>query len=176
VTTAAARVRATAQPAPTGQLRPALRLVPGRAAIAGRAPFAILVGGILGGGLIALLLLHTMAAQDAFRLHDLQRQAADLRDTQQELQVATQQLEAPATLATRARALGMVPTGSISFIRLRSGRLVGVAKAAPAPSPVAPAATPTPTASASSGASSGSTGRHPAGCLHAHCRPTARSR
>lgn len=173
--TATARVRVTAQPALPGA-RPPLRLIPGRAAIAGRVPFAILVGGILGGGLIALLLLHTMAAQDAFRLHDLQRQAADLRDTQQELQVATQQLEAPATLAARARRLGMVPTGSISFIRLRSGRLVGVAKAAPAPAPVAPTPAPSASTTASSGASSGATARHPAGCPHAHCRSTARSR
>lgn len=175
MTTAAARVRAAA-PAPRPDARPTLRLIPGRAAIAGRLPFAMLVGGILGGGLIALLLLNTMAAQDAFRLHDLQRQAADLSDTQQELQVATQQLEAPATLAARARALGMVPTGSISFVRLRSGRLVGVAKAAPLPAAPAPSPTPTASTSSSSGASSGSSGRHPAGCRHAHCRPTARSR
>jgi hypothetical protein len=179
VTTAAARVRAAAQHAPS-QVRPALRLVPGRSVIAGRVPFAILVGVILGGGLIALLLLNTMAAQDAFRLHDLQRQSATLEDTQQQLQVATQQLESPATLAAKARALGMVPTGSISFVRLRSGRLVGVAKAAPLPPPPAPK----PTASASSapakttktGASSGSAAHSPAGCAHAHCRTTSRSR
>jgi cell division protein FtsB len=175
VSTATARVRA-AQPAPAHD-RPALRLIPGRAAIAGRAPFAILVGAILGSGLIALLLLHTMAAQDAFRLHDLQRQAAELRDTQQQLEVSAQQLQSPATLAARARRLGMVPTGSISFVRLRSGRLVGVAKAAPAPAPPAPA----PSASSSTtkqttGASSGSTARHPAGCSHAHCRASAPSR
>jgi hypothetical protein len=172
VTTAAARVRAAGAPHPPTPQRPALRLIPGRAAIAGRLPFALLVGGILGGGLIALLLLHTMAAQDAFRLHDLQRQAAGLRDTQQELQVATQQLQSPATLAARARRLGMVPTGSISFVRLHSGRLVGVAKAAPAP--IAP--TPIPSATPRPGASSAPTGRDPAGCSHAHCRPTARSR
>lgn len=181
MTTAAARVRAAAQPAPV-HTRPALRLIPGRAAIAGRVPFAILVGTILGSGLIALLLLHTMAAQDAFRLHDLQRQAAALHDTQQQLAVSTQQLESPATLAARARQLGMVPTGSISFVRLRSGRLVGVAKAAapltvaPAPSASAPPTTKSATGTTSTGASSGSTGRHPAGCSHAHCRSTARSR
>jgi len=149
--------------------------VPRRAAIAGRLPFAILVGGILGAGLVALLLLHTMAAQDAFRLHDLQRQAADLRDTQQQLQVAGQQLQAPAALAARARQLGMVPTGSISFVKLRSGRVVGVTHAAQAPAPPpspAPSASKA-TAGAKPGASSGSGGAKPAGCSHAHCRPTA---
>ena len=174
MSTATARVRA-AQQAPV-HVRPALRLIPGRASIAGRVPFAILVGAILGSGLIALLLLHTMAAQDAFRLHDLQRQAADLRDTQQELAVSTQQLESPATLAAKARQLGMVPTGSISFVRLRSGRLVGVAKAAPLPPPVPAPSASSATTKQTTGASSGSTARHPAGCSHAHCRPTARSR
>jgi hypothetical protein len=172
MTTATARVRATvAQPSAPPRTRPALRVVPGRAAIAGRLPFAILVGGILGAGLISLLLLHTMAAQDAFKLHDLQRQAADLRDTQQQLQVATQQMQAPAALAAHARRLGMVPTGSISFVRLRSGRVVGVVHAAPPP---APAPTPKATATAKPGASSGSGEAKPAGCSHAHCRSTAR--
>jgi hypothetical protein len=175
MTTAAATARAraaAAQPAAPERTRPALRVVPHRAAIAGRLPFAIVVGGILGAGLIALLLLHTMAAQDAFRLHDLQRQSAELRDTQQQLQVASQQAQAPAALAARAGRLGMVPTGSISFVRLRSGRLVGVAHAAP--SAAAAVVTPKATASAKPGASSGSGAAKPAGCSHAHCRTTAR--
>jgi hypothetical protein len=175
VSTAAARVRATApQPSAAERTRPALRVVSARTAIAGRLPFAILVGGILGTGLIALLLLHTMAAQDAFRLHDLQRQAAELRDTQQQLQVAGQQMQAPAALAARARRLGMVPTGSISFVRLRSGRVVGVAHAAPPPPAPAPVPTVKATATAKPGASSGSGEAKPAGCSHAHCRSTAR--
>lgn len=173
MSTATARVRAAAEhPSSTPRTRPALRVVPHRVTIAGRLPFAVIVGVILGSGLIALLLLHTMAAQDAFRLHDLQRQAADLRDTQQGLEVASQQMQAPASLAARARALGMVPTDSISFVRLRSGRLVGVAHAAPAPAP-APVTTPKATASTKPGASSGSGATKPAGCPHAHCRSTA---
>ena len=167
MTTATARLRAAVeQPWGGDRSRPALRVVPRRVAIAGRLPFAFLVGGILGAGLISLLLLHTMAAQDAFRLHDLQRQAADLRDTQQQLETATQQLQAPGALAAKARSLGMVPTGSISFVRLRSGRLVGVAHAAPAPAPTRSATT-----SPQLGASSGAARTDPAGCPHAHCRP-----
>jgi len=99
-------------------------------------PFALLIGAILTAGLVALLLLHTMAAQDAFRLHDLQRQAGDLRDAEQQLAADNQRLQAPETLAARARALGMVPTDGVAFVRLRSGRVVGVAHAtAPAPAP-----------------------------------------
>jgi hypothetical protein len=181
MSTATADLRATAaRPAAADRTRPALRVVPRRSTVAGRLPFAILVGGILAAGLVSLLLLHTMAAQDAFRLRDLQRQAADLRDAQQQLQVAGQQMQAPAALAARARHLGMVPTGSISFVKLRSGRVVGVAHAAPAPQA---SSTPSPspstkaakaTADAKPGASSGSGGAKPAGCSHAHCRSTAR--
>jgi hypothetical protein len=183
VTTATARLRAPAEAA-GDRSRPPLRLVRHRPTMASRAPFIVLIGGILTGGLVALLLLHTMAAQDAFRLHDLQRQAAALADTQQELAVTTQHLESPSGLAARARSLGMVPTGSISFVRLRSGRLVGVAHAAPAPAPTTASpssstssstktSTTSRTAHADPGASSRRAGAKPAGCSHAHCR-TAR--
>src|SRR4051812_37486617 len=97
MSTATARLRAAVEHPWSGdRSRPALRVVPRRQVIAGRVPFAILVGGVLGAGLIALLLLHTMAAQDAFRLHDLQRQVSELSDTQQQLEVTTQQMQAPA--------------------------------------------------------------------------------
>lgn len=167
MTTAAART-ATARTAPTpaskrtAAERPPLRLVPQRQTVAGRAPFVALVTVVLVGGLVALLVLHTSAAQDAFRLHDLQRQSAALADTEQQLAVATQQQQAPATLAARARALGMVPTGSIAFMHLRHGRIVGVAKAAPAPvAPVVTSPSPAPatatTAASTTGARTGST-------------------
>ena len=183
MSTATARQRAAVEaPRTAERQQPALRVVPRAAAtVAGRLPFAFLVGSLLAGGLIALLILHTQAAQDAFRLHDLQRQAAALDDTEQQLQVATQEEQAPASLAARARRLGMVPTGSISFVRLHSGRVVRVVHAAPAPAPT-PAATtsaaPTPTATAgpTTGASSGPAATKPAGCSHAHCRTSARSR
>jgi hypothetical protein len=146
VTTATARTAAA--PRRAAAERPPLRLVPPRQIAAGRAPFVALVTAVLVSGLVGLLVLHTAAAQDAFRLHDLQRQSATLADTEQQLAVATQQQQAPESLAARARALGMVPTGSIAFMRLRHGRIVGVAKAAPAPLPP-PVAAPSPSPSAS---------------------------
>jgi hypothetical protein len=107
--------------------------------VAGRAPFVLLVGAILGAGLVALLMLHTLAAQDAFRLHSLQKQSKTLADVEQQLALAEQQAEAPSALAARAKALGMVPTGELRIVRHRDGRIVGVATAAwtPAPTPVA---------------------------------------
>ena len=108
-----ATVRATPAPRRSAPTRPPLRVVPPRTVVAGRAPFAIVVAVVLMGGLIGLLVLHTSAAQDAFQLHDLQRQTAALADTEQQLAVAEQQQQAPAELSARAKALGIVPTDSI---------------------------------------------------------------
>jgi len=137
--------------------RPYLRLVATRPFTAARLPFAIFVGAILVVGLVTLLLLHTMAAQDAFRLQALQRTSAALADSEEQLEVANQQQAAPATLGARARALGMVATGSIAYVDLHHhGKIVGVVRAAqpplPPPSP-APSASPSPSASASASAS-----------------------
>jgi outer membrane biosynthesis protein TonB len=132
--------------------RAALRLVATRPLTAARLPFAIFIGAILAVGLVALLLLHTMAAQDAFRLQALQHQSADLDDVEEQLAVAEQQQQAPAALAARARSLGMVPTDSIAYVDLhRHGKIVGVVQAAPPPPPPPPPVSkpsPTPTASA----------------------------
>jgi len=132
--------------------RAALRLVATRPLTAARLPFAIFVGAILAVGLVTLLLLHTMAAQDAFRLEALQQRSAELDDVEEQLAVAEQQQQAPAALATRARSLGMVPTGSIAYVDLhRHGKIVGVVKPALPPAPP-PVATPSPTPSTSADA------------------------
>lgn len=125
---------------------PVLRVVATTPLTAGRLPFAILVSAVLATGLLALLMLHTLAAQDGFRVHDLQRRAAALADTEQQLAVAVEQAQSPAELAARARKLGMVPAGAVAFIRLRDGRMVGVAHAAMPPPP--PSASPSSSASA----------------------------
>ena len=136
---AAAPVRTRPQPRPRRESappRPTLRLVATRPLAVGRVPFAILVGAILAAGLVSLLMLHTLAAQDAFRLHDLQATSSTLTDTEQQLELALQREQSPAALAQRARALGLVPTGSISFVRMhRHGKVVGVVKPAPPPAP-----------------------------------------
>src|SRR4051794_23561138 len=129
--------------------RPFLRLVATRPLTAARLPFAIFIGAILSCGLVTLLLLHTMAAQDAFRLQSLQQQSSALDDTEEQLAVANEQQAAPSVLGARARALGMVPTGSIAYVDLHHhGKIVGVVQAAPPPAPP-PAPSPSPSASAS---------------------------
>jgi hypothetical protein len=115
------------QPVPAA--RPRLRLVaPARSTVA-RLPFVLLVGSILAAGLLSLLMLHTLAAQDAFTVHDLQRQAAALADTEQQLAITDQQEQSPLRLAARAKGLGMVPGGPLSFSVVH-GRLVGVQRSA----------------------------------------------
>lgn len=150
---APARSRAGTPQARSTPARPRLRLVV-TAPVAARVPFAVLVGVILTGGLVALLMLHTLAAQDAFTLHSLQRQAAALDDTEQELAVADQQAAAPSALAAHAKALGMVPTGALKITRRPNGQVVAVARAVPPPAP-APSPTPSATSSAAAKAASG---------------------
>ncbi len=155
--TSAARARPQADVEPR---RPSLRLVAARPLTAARLPFAIFIGAILVTGLVVLLLLHTMAAQDAFRLQALEHESSALDDTEEQLAVANQQAAAPSELGARARALGMVPTDSIAYVDLhRHGKIVGVVQAAPppppppAPSPSAsPSASPSPNPSASASA------------------------
>jgi hypothetical protein len=129
--------------------------------VPGRLPFALLVTGILGSGLVALLLLHTLAAQDAFTLHHLQHESATLADSEQQLGVAEQQAQAPSAVAARARALGMVPAGALRIVHRRDGRVVAVSIGVARPVPK-PAATPTPTPAASASAKPTTTTASPA--------------
>lgn len=136
-TTARAAVRSATRPA-TARVpapRPPLRLVPQHRSSAARAPFVALVAGLLACGLLGLLLLNTVLAQDAFRLHALQAQTKDLSLREQALQRGVDDAQAPAELARRAVALGMVSAGPPVFLRLPDGAVLG--EASPAPKPTA---------------------------------------
>jgi hypothetical protein len=113
--------------------RPALRVVAAPAPDRARTAFVALCLLLLGGGLLTLLLVNTAMANGSFRLHDLQATSDQLTDRQEALRQDIAVQAAPARLAARARALGMVPSGSAAFLRLSDGRVLGVAKAAPAP-------------------------------------------
>lgn len=144
-------VRSAPRPAsaPAGYLR----LVAARRSNAARAPFVAVVVGILGLGLLGLLLLNTVLAQDAFRLHALQVQGHRLADQEQGLQREVEQLQSPQSLAAHASALGMVQGGPPAFLRLSDGKVLGAPEpghAAPPPivaAAAAPAAAATPTTS-----------------------------
>jgi outer membrane murein-binding lipoprotein Lpp len=136
--------RETARPRSRAQLSV---VAPG-APVAGRTPFAVLVGGILLAGLMSLLLVHTLAAQDAFRVHDLNQRLASLKDTEQQLAVSAQQAASPTALRARAEALGMRPSQVDGYRHAKDGRVVGTLTAIPLPVIAAP---PTPTATTAAG-------------------------
>lgn len=143
--TATARATAPARkPAPPRRpsqtRRPNLRVVTPVPSRAPRAPFVLFSMLLVGAGLVGLLLLNTVVAQDAFTLHDLDRETAALAEREQLLRQEVAALEAPASLADRATKLGMVAAGDPVFVT-PEGRVLGSPVAASAPPPP-PAPTP----------------------------------
>jgi hypothetical protein len=113
--------------------RPTLRVVSVPAPGHARTAFVGLCLLLLGGGLLALLLLNTAMANGSFRLHDLQATSDQLGDREQALRQDIAVQAAPERLAARAKALGMVPSDSAAFLRLSDGKVLGVAHAATVP-------------------------------------------
>ena len=115
-------------PVPAGTpTRPRLKVVAAPALLTRsqrpRLPFVLLLVTLLAAGLIGLLLLNTVVAQDAFALHRLQAEQTRLDDDEATLRMRAEQLDDPGALAARARALGMVAGGDPSFVQ--SGRPFG---------------------------------------------------
>jgi hypothetical protein len=116
------------RPAPAPQLT-VVEPVPARLR---RGPFVALIVTLLASGLLGLLLLNTVLAQDAFVIHDLERRTAVLSDREQALKEEVAIQESPERLARRAQGLGMVPLSSPAFIG-PDGVLGVPAPATPAP-------------------------------------------
>ena len=126
---------------PAARRTPSLRLVPQRRSSAAKAPFVVVVVALLAGGLLGLLLLNTLVAQESFALHDLNKQGKALEQREQELGRQVQALQAPAALAAQAQHLGMVPGGPPAFLRLADGRVLGKPMPGVAPPPPVTAST-----------------------------------
>lgn len=131
--TASTARRVHLRPAVPVSLPAALRLVPQARSTAPRAPFIATVALLLAGGLLALLALNTVLAQDAFRLHTLTVQAKQLADQEQALEREVETLRTPRNLAVKARELGMVDGPAPAFLRLPDGVVLGAEVPAPAP-------------------------------------------
>lgn len=131
----ARRVGALAVPQGKRSANPVLRLVPDVRTGAPRAPFITLVVLLLAGGLLGLLALNTLLAQDAFRLHSLSAEGKALADREQVLAREVETLRTPRNLAERARAQGMVQAASPAFLRLEDGAVLGAEVPAEAPPP-----------------------------------------
>jgi len=94
-----------------------------RSRIRSRTPFVLLLIGLLGGGLVCLLLINTTLAQGSFQITAMQHKNADLAQQEQALQQQIAQEQSPASIAARARQLGMRQTGRLRFIDLKTGRI-----------------------------------------------------
>jgi hypothetical protein len=129
--TSTARVGARALNRPTSQT-PRLRVVTGAPLHRGSAALVIICATLLATGLIGLLLLNTALAQGSFTLHDLRTTSDQLTDAKGALSQSLDSSKSPASLATRAFSMGMVPAQSAAFLRLSDGKVIGVAQQASA--------------------------------------------
>lgn len=134
-----------------------------------RAPFVLLVLGLIGTGLFALLAINTAAAADEVRQRELSSTNADTLDETQQLKIDIANKQAPAALASAARALGMVPNPNPAFLVVRSdgavavvgsparasGKPVATATLAPASPVTSPGAPATSTSTVAAGSPSG---------------------
>lgn len=102
--------------------RAVLKLVPDLTSgeQADRKSFVIFLSCVGGFGLLLLLTLNTMLAQDAFELHRLQAQATTLSDQREAVMKKIAKASSPEVLARRAIRAGMVPSQSPRFLSLTS--------------------------------------------------------
>ncbi|MEU6730519.1 hypothetical protein ABZ917_43010 [Nonomuraea wenchangensis] len=103
-TRSGARPEAAGRPA-RAQARPAAR----RPARRQRTPFVLLVVGLMSGGLVSLLLLNTMLAQDAITDAKLREQIAVARQEKEKIEQDYQRKNQPGVLAELAEQQGQHP-------------------------------------------------------------------
>jgi type II secretory pathway pseudopilin PulG len=118
-----------------------------------RAPFVAMLIGIVVVGVVGILVLTTMINANQFRLNDLQNKQAGLNQTEQQLQQNLAQQESPGSLVAAAHKLGLVPAGTLAYIQMPDGSVVGV----PQPAAKTPSVT-AQTGSSSSNSPKASTG------------------
>jgi hypothetical protein len=142
--TAAARVSyARPIPRPSSRERPApprLRVV-APSTHRSATGLALLCVALLGGGLLALLMLNISIGKGAYALTELQTQQRQLAENRQLLAEQVEAVSAPEQLAASARQLGMVPAPNAVFVRLPDGTVEGKPATAQAPPRPAPTAT-----------------------------------
>ncbi|MFC4856265.1 septum formation initiator [Actinophytocola glycyrrhizae] len=102
---------------------------------AGRVSFAVLIIVLLVVGVAATLWLSTQAIADSYRLDEVKQESERLAERAAVLQREVTQKESAASLAERAKAMGMVPAGDPARLVVQpDGTVVVVGE----PTPVAP--------------------------------------
>ncbi|MDP9416338.1 MAG: hypothetical protein M3P48_00515, partial [Actinomycetota bacterium] len=127
-----ARLRPVSDAAPA-PARPRLTVVPA-VSEPRRAPFVLLIGVLLTSGLLLLLMLNTVLAQDAFVVTKLEKRREILTDRREALEQENAVLDSPQRLARRAAELGMVPPPANPVFISPDGRILGKPTPAAAPS------------------------------------------
>jgi hypothetical protein len=122
---AAVAHRPAGAPRPAVSGRPVLSLVAAPRRRLARAVFVVACTAVLVGALVAVLVLNTAMATAAFEKHDLNAELAQLAESRAHTTELLTKRAAPAALAKEARELGMVPAGSLAFIRLADGKVIG---------------------------------------------------
>lgn len=146
---AATRRPATGGPAARAAARRRAQIVAlpdPRPAVAGTGVFALVVVGMLVGGMVLLLVLNTSLAQGAFEIGTLTKAQNQLAVQEEQLLQEVARAEAPESLQARADALGMVPVAAPVFLRLADGAVLGIPKPAKASRPTLPRTGTAPTA------------------------------
>ena len=92
---------------------------------AARVPFVTLVSLLLVAGVAGLLFFNTSMQQVSFTATTMEQKAAALDAQRQGLQMELDSLRDPQRVALRAKHMGMVPSASPAFIRLRDGKVLG---------------------------------------------------
>ncbi len=106
---------------------------------AGRASFVVLIIVLLTVGVAATLWLSTQAIADSYRLDDAKKQADYLAERAAVLQREVTNAESAASLAERAKAMGMVPAGDPARLIVQpDGTVVVVGEPKPAVAPAPP--------------------------------------
>ncbi|MEV5411722.1 hypothetical protein AB0K60_23150 [Thermopolyspora sp. NPDC052614] len=81
-------------------------------AVPPRTPFVLLLVGLLCGGLITLLLLNTVLAQDSFRLGELREQIRVIGEQSEKMRNKIARLDSPGSIASRSEQHGDRPDKS----------------------------------------------------------------
>ena len=101
-----------------------LRLVPDikQGTVAADRTFGIFLGAIFTAGLLALLVINTALAKDAFVLKELKQQAQVLTDQREAILREVAQKSSPDRLAQNAAELGMVASTNPRFLDMSVGK------------------------------------------------------
>jgi len=144
----------------TAESRRRLRVAPPLPVTVAKAPFVAMLLSVVVAGVVGILVLSTLINANQFQLNDLHNKQSGLDQQQQLLQQNLANLQAPGSLVAAAKKLGLVPAGTLAYIRMPDGSVVGV----PEPADQSPSVT---AQAGPSTESTATTGVTPSGTSHA---------